>query len=176
MSRSNARHTTYDLKDAGERQRLMIFLKSKTVISDGGCWLWQGRLVPAGYGKVYVNGKQHPVHRLAYLTFIENADAPVVRHRCDVRQCWNPSHLEPGTHRDNAIDCLVRGRHKSGKTSPAPMKARRNVRRKPLPPKCKNGHEYTPENTRTTTHGTRRCLECLRVRSKRWRLKHQQTN
>jgi len=35
----------------------------------------------------------------------------VVRHKCDVRTCINPEHLELGTPQDNANDMMVSGRH-----------------------------------------------------------------
>lgn len=68
-----------------------------------GCWLWQGRVDEsgrgAGYGRV---GRAGRAHVLVY-TFLVG---PVARgleldHRCHVRRCVNPDHLEPVTHREN---------------------------------------------------------------------------
>lgn len=90
-----------------------------------GCWLWPFATNGApGYG--YVNGavvgKDGPVlvHRAAYLvTHPDDLAPPVVRHRCDVRACFNPDHLEPGTPLDNSRDMDLRGRRPQGETHPS---------------------------------------------------------
>lgn len=60
----------------------------------------------------------------------------------------NPDHLEPVTHRENAL----RGINVGMKTH------------------CVNGHEYTPENTRTTPNGRRRCRACAHERNRIYRM------
>ena len=49
--------------------------------------------------------------------FGEIPDGLVVRHKCDNRLCINPEHLELGTVRDNVLDMVKRGRHKSQRGS-----------------------------------------------------------
>jgi hypothetical protein len=49
-----------------------------------------------------------------------------------------------------------------------PSEQARNRRKKPLPSHCKNGHEYTPENTIEGKDG-RRCRACNALRCRRWR-------
>ena len=72
-----------------------------------GCWLWRGVHYWNGYGGFFVNGDKRLVHRVSYATFV----GPIpegfhVDHLCRVRDCVNPDHLEPVTHREN----LMRGR------------------------------------------------------------------
>lgn len=77
----------------------------------GDCWLWSGAL-RNGYGAVRAGGKTHYAHRRAFEDAfgLGSADGLVVRHRCDVRACVNPSHLELGTQADNVRDMIERGR------------------------------------------------------------------
>ena len=86
------------------------------------CWLWQGTL-HYGYGSVkrVVDGKQKRfrAHRLAYEMFVGPIpDGMVVMHKCDVRACVNPDHLEVGTYADNNQDMWEKGRGRNGGTFP----------------------------------------------------------
>jgi hypothetical protein len=38
---------------------------------------------------------------------------------------------------------------------------------------CRNGHEYTPENTYINCDGHRRCRTCARLNTRRWQAKQQ---
>lgn len=80
--------------------------------SDDGCWLWQGRLDPHGYGRFDHAGKPQLAHRMAYL--LVNGWLPeVLDHSChnhsgclgmpscQHRRCCNPSHLVPSTIAEN---------------------------------------------------------------------------
>lgn len=70
-------------------------------VTSQGCWLWAGPYTPEGYG--YVSCEPTPyglpqvvgIHR--YMTDILVGDIPYgyhVHHRCYVKHCWNPIHLE----------------------------------------------------------------------------------
>lgn len=76
------------------------------------CWLWRGCVDSSGYGLVRIDGRLVKAHRYAYER-ARGAIPPglVVRHRCDVRRCCNPDHLETGTQADNMRDRDERGRH-----------------------------------------------------------------
>lgn len=80
------------------------------------CWLWTGRLKqPSGYGTIQKDKKTFYVHRLSYiLTFGDIPDDLIIRHKCDVKHCGNPAHLEMGTQADNMKDCVERGRKPIG--------------------------------------------------------------
>lgn len=94
--------------------------KAKTLSSPAGGWPrecveWAGKLEADGYARVRQNYTRIPVHRLSYQTF--NGPIPeghVVRHKCDNRACWNPTHLETGTEADNSADMVARNRQARG--------------------------------------------------------------
>lgn len=64
-----------------------------------GCWVFVGdRLSRNGYGRVWWDGKERPVHKVVW----EILCGPVQRglvldHLCRVRLCAYPGHLEPVT-------------------------------------------------------------------------------
>lgn len=85
----------------------------KRVEHRDGCWIWPGALTKDGYGYMRVGPVSRSTHRVAYEAV--NGPIPrgmVVRHRCDVRACCNPAHLQVGTHEDNNADIVARGRSK----------------------------------------------------------------
>ena|SRR3990167_2421403 len=110
-----------------------------------GCWLWLGYCNPKGYGYYYDGYGTNRVHRFAYRVLVgEIPDDLEIDHLCRVRNCVNPKHLETVTHR---VNC------------------RRGVGSKTH---CAQGHEFTPDNTRT--YRQRTCIACVRARNTRYRL------
>ena len=78
-----------------------------------GCMEWTGAKSDDGYGFFYKNGKMVRAHRVSYEHFVGPIpDGHVVRHKCDTPSCVRPDHLETGTKKDNARDCITRGRNK----------------------------------------------------------------
>jgi hypothetical protein len=74
-----------------------------------GCWIWRGSRKPNGYGRLtrpfgeYFNRNRHPeAHRVVYEAtghlLLPDYD---LHHRCYVRACVNPDHLEPLTRSDH---------------------------------------------------------------------------
>lgn len=121
------------------------------------CWLWVGSTTRGrapGYGSFGVDGKTTLGHRFSYeLHHGPIPDGLVIDHLCRVPGCVNPAHLEAVSNREN---CIARG------TGPFAEKARATH--------CKNGHEWTPENTRwrpDSSRGTRNCRACTRDRVRR---------
>ena len=113
---------------------------------NSGCWIWLGHQSPSGYGMLSVNGRPQYVHRLIY----ERQYGPIpngleLDHRCRMRCCVNPNHLEAVTHRIN----MGRG-SKACQTH------------------CIHGHAFTPENTFRNKNGTRACRSCKRIAVQRW--------
>lgn len=117
----------------------------------GRCWIWTASKTRLGYGMIRVaRGKTASVHRVSYaLAYGPLADNVVIRHSCDLRSCVNPTHLVPGSQRDNVADREARGRH------PHPRKTH-----------CPQGHPYDADNTGTNRDGTIWCRECNRVKSR----------
>jgi hypothetical protein len=130
------------------------FLALVTPEPNSGCWLWEGYVSPSGYGRWR---RRTLAHRVAY----EAARGPVpnglvLDHKCRVRCCVNPDHLEAVTNKVN----VLRG---EGFVA---VNARKTH--------CVNGHELTEENTRIRhRNGSQRrvCRLCQREFSARHRAK-----
>lgn len=79
------------------------------------CWPWTGPLGSKGYGQATPAGIDQHAHRAAWI--LANgaiAQDLCVCHRCDNRQCCNPTHLFLGTFADNNRDMLAKGRQVYG--------------------------------------------------------------
>lgn len=116
------------------------------------CWRWTSELDHKGYGKFWDGSRKVMAHRWAY----ERVIGPIpedltIDHLCRVRDCVNPSHLEPVTGRENT------GRG----IGPSARAIRENI--------CIQGHDYTPENTlwKTKRGGTTLFRECRACRGRR---------
>jgi hypothetical protein len=87
-----------------------------------GCWNWARCVNSHGYGYFRHNRR----HVKAFVWSWERANGPVphgleLDHTCRNRQCINPAHLEPITHREN---CRRGGLVKSGMTIEKAREAR----------------------------------------------------
>jgi hypothetical protein len=131
----------------------------------GQCWQWRGtvakrlgkdasrRINHAPYGKFHLGEGRIAAHRHAYELVVEPIQAGMqLDHLCRNTLCVNPNHLEQVTSRENAR------RGNVGKATAERQRARTH---------CKNGHEYTDENTRWRTSPNtgepfRVCVICQR--------------
>lgn len=80
-----------------------------------GCMISKYARDKNGYTRLYYKGRYVRAHRLAYeLKFGQfNLDLKVC-HKCDTPACMNPDHLFIGTHNDNMIDMVTKGRSGKG--------------------------------------------------------------
>lgn len=105
---------TWPVARPGIAPKALARFVSKVNTSGGAdaCWPWvAARDRVSGYGRFGFGRKVLAAHRVAFTMFVGEIPAGlVVRHRCDVRECVNPAHLELGTPADNAHDAIVRGR------------------------------------------------------------------
>lgn len=119
-----------------------------------GCWLWTAAS-RNGYGYIGLNRDGwRPVraHRVAYELFVQPIpQGLVIHHRCGIRLCVNPDHLELLDHRTHTVD--RHGAIFKAQAASADAKRRRTT--------CRYGHPYTPESTYITRTG-RRCRVCAR--------------
>lgn len=163
---------TQDLVHPGSPiQRLM----RRVHRASNGCWLYGGYIAEAtGYGFFAIGrGKGWTAHRSAYHILVgpippgtqvdhtcHNDDPMCVGGKtCLHRRCVNPDHLEAVAGRINTLRSLnTRAACNAGKT------------------RCKNGHDFTPQNTRVVTRvrkdGSvrfgRQCKECARAAMRRY--------
>lgn len=78
------------------------------------CWEYPYGRLPNGYGAIWLRGRNHGAHRVAWM--LEHGTAPpnsrtiVVMHSCDNPPCCNPDHLALGSQSDNVLDTIRRGR------------------------------------------------------------------
>jgi hypothetical protein len=71
------------------------------------CWTWQGR-TQYGYGLLYLDGVVLRAHRVAFHWFVGPLDRLLtIDHRCRVRSCVRPQHLEAVTLAENGSRGLL---------------------------------------------------------------------
>jgi hypothetical protein len=73
--------------------------------NDEECWEWNGYHIE-NRGRFNINGKIYKAHRISYYLATGNLpEYPLeVRHKCKIKLCVNPNHLETGTHTENMHD------------------------------------------------------------------------
>lgn len=124
------------------------------------CWYWMGGLNHAGYGLLTI-GRHGSM--LAHCASYESVKGKVpegleLDHKCRVRCCVNPMHLEAVTHQENCKRGIA------GET-------RRELARSQH--QCKRGHWLFGENLyRQPKTGYRVCKACSSERLRNWRKKH----
>lgn len=133
-------------------RRWMARVKANSIVSNSGCWLWQGTTRGIGHGTTMYRNKGCTVHRMFYMLHIGRKLGrwEYVCHRCDVPNCFNPDHLWIGSPAENQKDMQAKLRGKYQKAT-----------------HCKQGHEFTSENTwvhKRTNH--RHCRTCARIHNR----------
>lgn len=91
----------------------------------GGCWLWTGggQVDEGRYGVARLNHRLHPANRVSWMIFRGPIPEGLLAcHKCDVPACVNPQHLFLGTHSDNALDSVRKGRRAHLKPRPPSQK------------------------------------------------------
>ena len=129
-------------------ERLWRFISPEP---NSGCWLWTGT-TRRDYGQIAgppgLKKTMLQAHVVAYELYVGKVPSGLeLDHLCRVRQCVNPSHLEPVTRAVNMQRSPLAGRNKKSH----PWSGRF----------CKNGHERTDDNMRIVP-GTpyRECIQC----------------
>lgn len=145
------------LKGLPETDRFWFYVAESDV---DDCWIWLGALNIGGYGVFNLNesngGGQAKAHRYAYQEmrdpFPDRIDGQKAEldHRCRVRPCVNPWHLQIVTRRGN----ILLGNGFAAENS---RKAH-----------CPNGHAYDEANTLITSAGWRACRTCIYEKNNRY--------
>jgi HNH endonuclease len=96
------------------QQEMPERLRSKFDMDPSGCWLWTAAVSGNGYGAYWDGVRNVPAHRAVYEFFRGPLPEPDLNlcHHCDNPLCVNPTHLFPGTQRDNIQDSLRKGRQR----------------------------------------------------------------
>lgn len=129
------------------RERLL----ARVVVEPNGCWRWTGALNPGGYGRITVEGRTRPAHRIAYELLIGPIPEGLsIDHLCRTPACVNPEHMEPVPIREN----ILRG------NNPPATNARKTH--------CKNGHPFAGENLVLRPDGHRECQTCAKAYRAIW--------
>lgn len=125
---------------------LARFLDQITPEPNSGCWIWLGSLGHGGYGQFMVARQNYRAHRWAYEHLVGPIphDTPQLDHKCRVRCCVNPAHLEPVTNKQN----VLRG---EGVTAENAVKTH-----------CPQGHPLSGNNLRFLNGTWRACRQCHR--------------
>lgn len=103
-----------------------------------------------GYAHLYHRDLGNFAHRIVViLNGREIPEGFMACHSCGNHGCVNDAHLYVGTMQQNARDTVAMGRHREKQKT-----------------HCKQGHEFTPENTRVVGPrlNKRQCQECMRQR------------
>ena len=131
-------------------QTLEERFNAKYEVSESGCWNWIAGIFGTGYGQFRVGDKRIGAHRQSYKIFKgEIPEGLVIDHLCRNIMCVNPSHLEAVTSSVNRLRGF-------------------NPEHRRVKPHCKNGHDYTPENTKLYAHRKgRTCLICKNIYAQR---------
>lgn len=91
------------------------FMSKVDKSGENGCWLWTGGHDPTGYGRYNDSHRSKKyAHRVSFeLHFRPLVNGEVVHHKCGVRNCVNPEHLEAVSHQSNVAESLLRRQFES---------------------------------------------------------------
>lgn len=137
-------------------QMIIDFLEARYIPEpNSGCWLWIGEMNRNGYGRFKDprTGRYIMAHRRSFE--VEHGRRlprnRVLDHKCRVRSCINPAHLQPRSGKVNTL--LGKG--------PTAVNARKRS--------CIRGHRLAGKNLYRTPEGYRACRRCKanRARAKR---------
>ena len=83
------------------------------------CWGWAGGLNGSGYGSLGVGDDVLGAHVVSYIIHhnVAPSEGDHILHTCDNPACVNPDHLFLGTHSENMVDMIQKGRSSQAKLS-----------------------------------------------------------
>ena len=103
-----------------DRDRARFWAKVDRETTPAGCWPWTGKLNAEGRGRFTAGHVTDYAYRVAWQTVHgEIQPSAVVRHLCGNPACCRPDHLDASDQRQNNLDTVAHGRHRSAKLSGA---------------------------------------------------------
>lgn len=131
--------------------------------SQDECWLWTGLRNRKGYGKFHIGGSYEVATRvmLALQRGRALSSQELACHHCDTPPCVNPSHLFVGSHQDNMVDAVRKGRVNLGNLSRGEYNLAKT--------ECLHGHPLTEDNLYVSKEGWRQCRICQRKNRAEWK-------
>lgn len=120
------------------------FLATVEPVTESGCWIWHGKSGTGGYGQVHIYGARASTqaHRLSYELFVGCIQHGLqIHHKCGVRLCVNPEHLQAMTGKENNLLSNSMSANNARKTQ------------------CNSGHELSGSNV-YSYKGKRLCRAC----------------
>lgn len=93
-------------------RRIAAYLAKVQIGDPSECWPWTGGIHKQGYGLFHnEHGRKEIASKWGYRHLIgQIPEGLQVCHTCDNPPCQNPSHWFLGTHQDNALDMMAKGR------------------------------------------------------------------
>jgi hypothetical protein len=137
------------------KKDLIAFIESNSIPEPNtGCLIWEKSCSTFGYGYIRINKKTKNTHRVIFEEYYGEINSKeVVMHKCDTPSCNNINHLTKGTHKENSIDMVRKGRNRNGNENKT---------------HCKNGHQLIIKNSKSY----RSCKECINKNKKQYYLKN----
>jgi hypothetical protein len=127
-----------------QRDSILVRIMPEIIVTERGCWEWQGWRNALGYGDVHWDGRGWPLHRLMYSCTHGAFDPQLdVLHSCDNPPCCWPGHLRLGDMFDNQQERVAKGRH---------YLTQRTL--------CPRGHPFSGDNLYVAPNGKRACKKC----------------
>ena len=89
-------YSNFQIPKSLDKEKLKSRLKALVKVDENGCWIYQGYTCKAGYARFWIRGKSCSLaHRISYALYKGRIRKDkVVDHKCGVRNCVNPEHLQ----------------------------------------------------------------------------------
>ncbi|HAH11527.1 MAG TPA: hypothetical protein DCL48_15645 [Alphaproteobacteria bacterium] len=98
-------------RDVAQKKR---FLSAALGVQHQDCLIWPYTVLDTGYGFFHENRRRVTAHRYVCEAAHGPSNGLYATHKCGVKRCVNPAHLEWGTPKKNALDKAAHGTQPHG--------------------------------------------------------------
>lgn len=111
-----------------------IFWNHIDVKTPNDCWNWKMKKDRNGYGRTHLFYpniyKKTGAHQISWLLSGNSIEqGQLIRHKCNNPSCCNPTHLDVGSPKDNAMDCVNSERTLKGSKNPSSKLTEKDVKK-----------------------------------------------